>query len=390
MMHSAMSPTIRCVFRFYCLTHIQLENSAVMSKDLQLVTHLKQGPLPFITSDGEEWREINTPRFRLTEQRAAWRFCSSLGRAIANDGTILQAKKGERVYTSVASYCEGAVGSVTDLALHDLILYTFVGPRPSLKHTGDHINGQRWDNRVENLRWATPEEQIANRTYRKRQFEVNGEKVEHIKDLARTIDEPLHKVQTLVQGTSVGDTITIANREVVVTGLVEKPMKSGIGKVSDGWANLNTPKVVPIRTKVLLKFLGGMQVDDIVQHWATVNSKSKGPIKRSSVIAYLNVAIRESDVDTCRGVAARLGLSSAKCRYDIAVEIANYERQHGKVEMGVWGQVLKCIFEKYTTLENGWETVYACFKTLIKQLDGIDLFGQEGWLDIFKVAALGQ
>jgi hypothetical protein len=41
--------------------------------------------------------------------------------------------------------------------VHQLILFAFVGPRPA-KYEGCHNNGDRLDNRVENLRWDTTSE----------------------------------------------------------------------------------------------------------------------------------------------------------------------------------------------------------------------------------------
>jgi hypothetical protein len=48
--------------------------------------------------------------------------------------------------------------------VHELVALAFVGPRPSPKHTVDHINRNPSDNRDANLRWATKKEQSANRT----------------------------------------------------------------------------------------------------------------------------------------------------------------------------------------------------------------------------------
>jgi hypothetical protein len=48
-------------------------------------------------------------------------------------------------------------------AVHRLVLEAFVGPCPSGKQVA-HNNGDPSDNRVENLRWATAKENIADRT----------------------------------------------------------------------------------------------------------------------------------------------------------------------------------------------------------------------------------
>lgn len=45
-----------------------------------------------------------------------------------------------------------------EITLHSLMLSTFVGPRPSDKSVTRHLNGNRLDNRIENLAWGTPKE----------------------------------------------------------------------------------------------------------------------------------------------------------------------------------------------------------------------------------------
>jgi hypothetical protein len=43
--------------------------------------------------------------------------------------------------------------------VHLLVLETFAGPRPSARHHGAHApSNDKRDNRLQNLRWATPEE----------------------------------------------------------------------------------------------------------------------------------------------------------------------------------------------------------------------------------------
>jgi hypothetical protein len=50
--------------------------------------------------------------------------------------------------------------------VHVLTLWTWVGMPPSASHTPDHINRERTDNAIENLRWSTPAQQRANQKVR--------------------------------------------------------------------------------------------------------------------------------------------------------------------------------------------------------------------------------
>ena len=45
----------------------------------------------------------------------------------------------------------------------ELVLRAFVGPKPSPTHHAAHGNGRRHDNRLQNLRWATPKENDADK-----------------------------------------------------------------------------------------------------------------------------------------------------------------------------------------------------------------------------------
>lgn len=55
---------------------------------------------------------------------------------------------------------------------HRLVAETFL-PNPDRKPTVDHINGNRSDNHVENLRWATMREQAANNAYNNPSLKVS-------------------------------------------------------------------------------------------------------------------------------------------------------------------------------------------------------------------------
>lgn len=42
--------------------------------------------------------------------------------------------------------------------MHNLVLEAFVGPRPSPTHQAAHRDGNKLNNRLDNLYWATPKE----------------------------------------------------------------------------------------------------------------------------------------------------------------------------------------------------------------------------------------
>ena len=53
-----------------------------------------------------------------------------------------------------------SLGIKNSLCVHALVLLAFVGPPPE-KHECRHLNGNPSDNRLENLRWGTRSENIA-------------------------------------------------------------------------------------------------------------------------------------------------------------------------------------------------------------------------------------
>lgn len=52
--------------------------------------------------------------------------------------------------------------------IHTLVCEAFIGPRPSKGHQVDHINADRTDNRLSNLRWVTVKENHSNPITRER------------------------------------------------------------------------------------------------------------------------------------------------------------------------------------------------------------------------------
>lgn len=77
-----------------------------------------------------------------------------------NSGYVFQKKPDNEGYIQVGIIND--VDQRKNMYLHRLIAYTFIGKPMDNQYTVDHINNKRDDNRIENLRWATPSEQKCN------------------------------------------------------------------------------------------------------------------------------------------------------------------------------------------------------------------------------------
>jgi len=109
----------------------------------------------------EEWRVVPgfddryevSNRGRVRSWRTRGRLCCR-----AAEPHILPARDDGKGYRHV-KLTHSVLGKLS-VAVHHLVLAAFVRPRPA-DLVCDHINADRSDNRVENLRWVTPPENIA-------------------------------------------------------------------------------------------------------------------------------------------------------------------------------------------------------------------------------------
>ncbi len=72
---------------------------------------------------------------------------------------IVEAKLSKKGYPIVS--LRGSDEKLKSLSIHRLVLLTFVGPPPSLKHITRHLNGNPSDNHLSNLSWGTHWENIS-------------------------------------------------------------------------------------------------------------------------------------------------------------------------------------------------------------------------------------
>lgn len=115
--------------------------------DIKKRTYNKQEYVEFFPIEGEEWRELEEfPNVKI----------SNLGRIIKK-GKLLKLVKNKNGYNKINITDSNHKGR--NIGVHRLVAMAFI-PNPEKKPEIDHINTIRDDNRVENLRWVTPLENM--------------------------------------------------------------------------------------------------------------------------------------------------------------------------------------------------------------------------------------
>jgi len=99
---------------------------------------------------------------------------------ISNQGNVMSYKNGCKLLRKLTVSKRGYIrmpfrhnGENKIVSVHQLVLKHFGPPQPP-NTTPDHINRIKTDNRIENLRWATPEQQRENSVPARLKGETNG------------------------------------------------------------------------------------------------------------------------------------------------------------------------------------------------------------------------
>lgn len=108
--------------------------------------------------EGEEWREMLDPKAR---QELPGRLISSFGRMRFGSGRISKGHLRKDGYRAVTLHLNSHSRSV---CVHRLVAAAFLGEPPSLLHTHvNHKDGDRGNNTLSNLEYATPAANMAHR-----------------------------------------------------------------------------------------------------------------------------------------------------------------------------------------------------------------------------------
>lgn len=86
---------------------------------------------------------------------------SDMGRVARKTGDVMRVRrptKNSRGYLILDINMGGTRKGRKSRTVHSLVLEAFVGPRPTPRHQGNHKDGDKTNNRVENLEWVTPSE----------------------------------------------------------------------------------------------------------------------------------------------------------------------------------------------------------------------------------------
>jgi hypothetical protein len=97
--------------------------------------------------DGRDWRPV--PGF-------AGMFASADGQIWSGKTGTLKLQRGSSNGKGYRAVWLWVNGRDRERRVHQLVTLAFHGLPPSSRHTPDHINRDRSDNRAENLRWACP------------------------------------------------------------------------------------------------------------------------------------------------------------------------------------------------------------------------------------------
>lgn len=337
-----------------------------------LVSLLKE-KLEYVTEDGEHWKQIDVPDFRVSDWSTSWRFVSNRGRLLANDGTIMgQDIMGGYKQTCICIKSPGGVMGINKATyVHMIVAYTFLGPPSDPEMTVDHINGDCTWNHVSNLRWALPNEQCENRRCLSFKMAVYGQRddiqvVSFLGNAAKLLGmrSAVALRCWIAYHTEVGKSYDINSKRVVVLEKSLSVMKAPQNEVRASKRKRERRSY----EKILDLFLSGKTVTEIHAGWDR-------QIKRESLLASLCTGVKASTSSVVSQLAVRVGLGDQLKREELF-----HVLDKARIESDTWDSYCEKaseIVSEYTSEEA--DTVLKLIYVIMRILDDME-FSPGGWV----------
>lgn len=135
----------------------------------------------------EVWRRIKGfPRYKVSNKGRVKSFTNPKNPKILRPSK----NKGGYLFVHLSKGKEWGNGETVCVRIHQLVAKAFI-PNPENKCHIDHINTLKDDNRVQNLRWVTPQENAANPITKERRLAAVPQRLEKVSKPVLVYDENL-------------------------------------------------------------------------------------------------------------------------------------------------------------------------------------------------------
>lgn len=329
-----------------------------------VVAALEGGVDEYTTPEGERWRRIRYPCFRRSFQRSAWAYVSSLGRLLSADGgRVLIAPAGKGYcQTTLAVKHEGTYGGQATTTVHRIVAYTFLGDPPSSDYTVDHLNRLRDDNRACNLAWASPVEQLSNRSSTRLTLALpeQGVVLGSVADASRALGVRRARLADRLRQAEAGLCVEVGGQVLRVEEVKRTPYQAPAAGRGVGYGAKRPRRGESRKTEAFLRFVRGESVAGVAAGLA---------LARSTVLGYIGHCARSSDAAVLEGLAGRVGLGRAMDREALGKAL------EGLGQVGSTSDEFAAAYERAVRLHlpslgDDWEVIRLVLRPLRGILDG--------------------
>lgn len=227
-----------------------------------------------------------------------------------------------------------------------------MGPPSDPNMTVDHVNLIVEDNNVNNLRSATTRTQLENKYYTKRLLEMEGQEYNHLTDVSRQIDVPLHKIRDVMRYTKEGEVISIGSKNVTVKVKTSSTKKMKVQETISYTKPVNGARLRnPPRHEMVFKQSMSNSVSKI---------EDAVKIKRTSILTYIGQAVRECS-SQLQLFLTRTGLNTIEMLTnftDLDKMIDNFK--HLALSSDEFSVYYKCfVLKHFPDIKDDWEVIRA-------------------------------